>query len=361
MKKGGDAPRRDHWQEVTDRIVVALERGVPPWRKPWNAAAAAMTGPVNAVTGHRYRGVNVLLLGMHPKAWETGDPRWCSYKQAADQGWQVRKGEKASTVFFFKRLEIEDKDAVTADGDTNTKVVPVLRSYPVFHASQIDGIPRYSPPAVEDVPWRRPEAVETILKASGVTLRIGGDRAFYSPSTDHIQLPPDGTFSNREAWAATALHELAHATGHPSRLGRDLRNRFGSRAYAQEELRAELASVFMSGELGIPPDLEQHASYIDSWIEVLKGDKREIFRASSDAQKAADWCLSHHPEWKAAMDGEAADIADAVPVAACGVPERQAPAEPMPEHLKRALGIPTAAAKVANDTDPGYRYGGPSV
>ncbi|SOE01530.1 ArdC family protein [Caenispirillum bisanense] len=349
--------RQDHYQIVTDRIIAALEAGTPPWRKPWDAGKAAMTGPLNAVTGHRYRGINVLLLGMDPKAWETGDPRWCSYKQAQDKGWQVRKGEKASTVFFFKTVEVENRDRVDDNGDPEKAVVPVLRSYPVFHASQIEGIPAYEPPTIGDAPWRRPEAVETILANSGVSLRVGGDKAFYSPSTDHIQLPPDGTFSSVQAWAATAMHELGHATGHPSRLDRDLRNRFGSRAYAQEELRAELASAFMAAELGIPAELEQHASYIGSWLETLKQDKREIFRAAADAQRAADWCLTCHPDYAATLDATTKDKeAESTPIAACGVPLPPQDEE-MPDHLKAALGmsVPTAQANSAP------AYGGPRI
>lgn len=362
--KQTDQNRRDHWQEVTNAVVAALEKGTPPWRRPWDPNRASPTGPVNAATGHHYRGINVLLLGCNARAWETGDPRWCSYKQAQERGWQVRGGEKATTIFFYKPVEIEDKDAQpTADGDPATKLVPVLRSYPVFHASQIDGIPAYVPPTPEECPWRRPEAVDTIMTNSGVSLRIGGDRAFYSPSTDHIQLPPDATFSSREAWAATALHELGHSTGHPSRLNRDLRNRFGSAAYAQEELRAELASVFVCSEIGIPPDLEQHASYVESWIKALKHDKREIFRAAADAQKAADWCLSHHPDYRLAL-GAPEGTEDAkttptvtkpsttMPVAASEPfrPEGLQPvSEAMPEHLRRRLYGPMPEAPVSPD------------
>lgn len=253
MPRDDNAQRRDHWQEVTDRIVSALETGIPPWRKPWDSGMAAPSGPVNGATGHRYRGINTLLLGCHPRAFETGDPRWCTYQQAQEKGWQVRKGEKATTVLFFKRLEVPKEGADTSD-EAETKTVPVLRSYPVFHASQMDGVPAYVPPTPEEASWRRPDAADMILKNSGVKIRTGGDRAFYSPSTDHIQLPPDAAFSGREAWTATALHELGHATGHPSRLDRDLRNRFGSAAYAQEELRAELASAFLCAELAIPSD-----------------------------------------------------------------------------------------------------------
>lgn len=354
MADGRTTPR-DNYQEVTDRIVAALEQGTAPWRRPWNPDRAAPTGPQNAVTGNRYHGVNVMLLGSDPRSWEFGDPRWCSYQQAKAKGWQVRGGEKATTIFFFTRVEVGNDKTVAEVTEEATKFIPVLRAYPVFHASQIDGIAKYEPPSLTDAPWRRPEAVDEILRNSGVSIRLGGDRAFYSPTTDHIQLPPDAAFASRDGWAATALHELGHATGHPSRLNRDLRNRFGSAAYAQEELRAELASVFMAGELGIPANVENHASYVDSWLKTLKNDKREIFRAAADAQRVADWCLSHHPEYKAKVTDQA-KTADAAPlppskpmaVAASAVPassRRRADgprplAEAMPEHLKRRLGMP---------------------
>lgn len=140
----------------------------------------------------------------------------------------------------------------------------VLNHYAVFHVSQIDGVPTYKAPAVDEALWTRPEASEIILENSGAVVRIGGDRAFYSPSTDHIQLPSDFAFNSPEEFAATALHELAHWTGHPSRLNRDLQNRLGSSAYTMEELRAELASAFVANELGIPTDIPRHASYIAS-------------------------------------------------------------------------------------------------
>ncbi len=367
MPRDNNVARRDHWQDVTDRIMAALETGTAPWRKPWNSDVAAPSGPVNAVSSHRYRGINVLLLGCHPRAWETDDPRWCSYKQAQEKGWQVRRGEKASTVYFFKRVEVADSDADT-DADEATKTIPVLRSFPVFHASQIDNIPTFVPPTPEEAPCRRPDAADLILRNSGVAIRTGGDRAFYSPGTDHIQLPPDAAFASREGWAATALHELAHATGHPSRLDRDLTGRFGSRAYAMEELRAELASVFVCGEVGIPADLENHNSYVDSWLSVLRQDKREVFRAAADAQRIADWCLDLHPDYRAAVGVGSAREATATPAAE--PPPRSPPtpcpdgprqiAEAIPEHLRRRLFGDHPAAPAPGTADEPV-YAGPRL
>ena len=259
--------------------------------------AGGPQAPFNPTTGRYYRGINVLILGMDLRAFTTGDPRWMTYQQAAEAGWQVRKGEKSTTIFFFKRLEIEDEEA-----EDGTKTVPLMRSYSVFHASQIDDIAPYVAPAIEETPWQRLEAADIILQNSAAIIRTGGDRAFYAPSGDFIQLPPDRAFAGAYHWAATALHELGHWTGHPTRLARDLSGRFGSDAYAQEELRAELASVFIGSTLGLPADISNHASYIASWIKRLKEDKREIFRAAADAQKIADMALGFHPDYAASRE-----------------------------------------------------------
>ena len=141
--RSSPAQRRDHYQELTDKIIAALEAGTAPWRRPWDkAACGGATAPVNAATGHRYRGINLFVLGMSPLAFASNDPRWCSYRQAAARGWQVRKGEKATPVYFYKPIEIEDK---TSDGERETRRIPILRTFSVFHASQIDGIPELAP------------------------------------------------------------------------------------------------------------------------------------------------------------------------------------------------------------------------
>ena len=288
-----DTNRRDPMQEFADRIVSELEKGVKPWMRPWDPdKAGGPQAPFNPVTGKHYHGVNVLILGMDIRAFESGDPRWMTYQQAQEKCWQVRKGERSTTIFFAKPHEIDDEEI-----EDGRKTIRVLKHYAVFHASQIDGIPAYNAPSVEEAPWTRPEPADIILKNSGAVVRIGGDRAFYSPSTDHIQLPPEHAFRGPPEFAATALHELGHWTGHSSRLNRPLQSRFGSAAYAMEELRAELASAFVAAELGIPADIPHHASYIANWIKPLKDDKREIFRAAADAQRIVDMELGFHPDY----------------------------------------------------------------
>jgi antirestriction protein ArdC len=291
-------------QEFANRIIAELESGVKPWVRPWDPEkAGGPQAPFNPITGKRYHGINVLILGMDMRAFQSGDPRWMTYQQAQGKDWQVRKGERSTTIFFTKPYEVEDEAA-----EDGTKTIRVQKHYAVFHASQIDGVPDYKAHAADEAPWSRPEASEIILRNSGAIVRIGGDRAFYSPSTDHIQLPPDCAFNGPEEFAATALHELAHWTGHPSRLNRDLQNRYGSAAYAMEELRAELASAFVANELAIPTDIPHHASYIASWIKALKDDKREIFRAAADAQRIASMELGFHPDYVSQVESELSAI-----------------------------------------------------
>ena len=312
MTKHGSAKRdgtsvRDHYQAVTDRIIEALAAGTTPWRRPWRrplveGARTAMPGlPCNAITGRTYRGVNAVLLTMTQLTHASDDPRWMTYRQAAERGWQVRAGERGTPVVFFKRLDVhEQPEGGSNAGETVVRRVPLLRGFTAFHASQVDGMPAYQAPTLDEAPWRKPDAPELIVARSGIRVRTGGNEAFYSPSLDMIGLPPASRFQTPESYAATLLHELGHATAHPSRLSREIGGRFGSLEYSFEELVAELASCFVGTVLNLPCDLENHASYLQSWLTVLRGDKRAIFRAAAAAQKAADWMLALHPDFAAA-------------------------------------------------------------
>ncbi len=301
---------KDHYAIVTNQIIEALENGgLPPWRKPWDSSKSSFFSPCNATTGRCYRGINVLLLGMSPLSYETGDPRWCSYQQAHHNGWRVKKGEKATTVYFFKVIENENQktnDDIGIDDDEKA-VRAVLRSYPVFHASQIDGIKASVAPKLEEAPWRVPEAVEII--SNSAIIKHGGDRAFFNLHTDHIQIPVKNAFSNEQMYSSTLLHELAHWTGAKSRLNRDFSGRFGSHAYALEELTADLGGVMVAAQLGINPDIENHASYAESWLRALREDssKRVIFKCSAAAQKIADHLLGLHPLYAVRAAAQAAD------------------------------------------------------
>jgi antirestriction protein ArdC len=297
--------RHDHQQEITDRILAALEAGTRPWQRPWKIQGSML--PINAITARPYRGINLVMLAMASLADSAGDPRWCTYKQAATRGWQVRRGEKGTTCFFYKPLLVERQESDAPQDDGRIRTIPLLRAFTVFHASQIDGIPPLLASEPEKPLLQRIDAVETILRNSKVEIRIGGNRAFYCPSTDHIQLPPDHQFDSAESRAAVAMHELGHASGAAHRLNRDLTGKFGDESYAREELRVELGSCFVGATLGIPTDIPNHASYLASWIKVLNSDRREIFRAAADAQRIADYCLGLHPDYRNQPAGAEAD------------------------------------------------------
>jgi antirestriction protein ArdC len=293
---GNGVARRDHRQEVTDSIIRMLEDGVAPWQKPWESAGM----PFNPTTDKAYRGGNAVHLMATGLARGYEDPRWMTYKQAAENGWQVRKGEKGTHIEFWevkgKAEEKNPEPARNGDGEASkdTQRRLIHRVYTVFNAKQIEGVPafeREQPSAFEAV-----QSGERILANSGAKITHDQrDSAFYRPSTDSIHLPPKEAFKDAPGYYGTALHELAHWTGHSSRLNRPTLNesyRFGDLNYAKEELRAELASVFIVAEVGVPHDPANHAAYVGSWIKALKEDKNEIFRAAHDASAATDYVLS---------------------------------------------------------------------
>ena len=297
---------RDFRQEVTDSIVRMLEQGVAPWQKRWEGVGI----PQNPTTGRAYHGGNALHLMATAIRREFDDPRWLTYRQAAAQGWQVRQGEKGTQIEFWQSKAAAERtgdrnDCVAADKDQPRLV---RRVYTVFNAKQIDGIPAYTPR--QHSAFETAQAGERILANSGATvIHDQADQAFYRPGTDSIHLPPRNAFKDAPGYYGTALHELAHWTGHQSRLNRSTLTdsyRFGDVNYAREELRAELASVFLAAERGIPHDPASHAAYVGSWIKALREDKNEIFRAAHDASAAADYLLTLEREKTRAEALEAA-------------------------------------------------------
>ncbi len=277
-------PPHDHRREVTDRVIKLLEDGTAPWLKPWKDAPLHL--PVNPTTGKNYRGGNV--FGLLIDSMERGyiDPRFCTYRQAAEKGWQVRKGEKGMRIEFW---EVKPGRAGPDDGDDDKPHSRLIhRTYTVFNGQQIDGIPPF---AIEPrKPFEIIEAGERILTDSGADIRHGGSKAFYRPSTDHIQLPPKDAFVDEPAYYGTACHELAHWTGHKSRLNRLAdEHRFGTPEYAKEEIRADMAALYLCAETGIPTNPEQTAGYVSTWLDVLKQDKHEFFRAAADAATITDY------------------------------------------------------------------------
>ena len=303
--------RRDVRQELTDELIKLIESGTAPWQKPWDAtaAAAALQLPQNPVTGKPYKGGNsIQLLIAASKMGQGEDPRWCTYKQAQAEGWQVKKGAKAQTIQYWKWDREEKRpNPVTGKSETVTVKLEVPSAFyaSVFHASQIDGIPAYEAPTVAREEWETVELAEKIIAQSGARIVHDQlDRAFYSPSTDDIHMPPRAAFSSSLDYYEVLLHEIGHWSGHESRLNRDLSGGFGSASYAREELRAQLASLFISAELGVPFNPERHAAYQGSWISALKDDKNEIYQAASQAHKIAEFVigLSQSPTQEQAQE-----------------------------------------------------------
>jgi antirestriction protein ArdC len=293
-----DTPKRDFRQEVTNQIIEMLGKGTAPWQKPWEAGTLNL--PFNPTTDRAYRGGNALHLMAVEARKGYQDPRWLTYKQAQENGWQVRKGEKGSQIEFWqfdaaaKAAPDQEDNSSSRDSRRQENPGPIHRIYTVFNASQIDGIPSHVPKQRQE--WEVVETGESILRNSGAQIRHDQrDRAFYNRAEDAIHLPSQEAFKSAADYYGTALHELSHWSGAESRLNRPTLTesyRFGDPNYAKEELRAELASVFLAAERGIPHNPEQHAAYVGTWIQALQNDKNEIFRAAKDAHKAADFILS---------------------------------------------------------------------
>ncbi|EOX7213245.1 zincin-like metallopeptidase domain-containing protein [Escherichia coli] len=293
--------KKEYAEEVAARIVEQLEQGTAPWQKPWQPGELRL--PYNPTTGKEYKGMNSMWLSMQGHA----DPRWMTYNQASAEGGQVRKGSKGTHIVYWKfseeRKQTDEQGRPVIDPETGKqKTINVQLERPrsfmavVFNASQIDGLPPLEARPLMPEPERHTRA-EAILANSGASIQhVPGDRAYYRPSTDSITLPERNQFPAADAYYATALHELGHWTGHPSRLDRDLSHPFGSEGYAREELRAEIASLMLGERLDIGHDPGQHAAYVGSWIKALKEDPKEIFRAAADAERIAGYVMGFEQE-----------------------------------------------------------------
>lgn len=289
--------RANLYDEITTRIIAELEAGRVPWVQPWgtSAARAPLGLPKNATTSRTYSGINVLIL------WgaviEHGFPSqgWLTFRQALSLGGHVRKGEHGTTVVYADRFTPEDEKRRARETGDEAHAVPFLKRYTVFNVAQCDGLPdEIAIAAPPPPPGLIEPRVEALIKATGIDFRIGGNRAFYVPSQDYVMVPPPQAYFEPINWHRTALHELGHASGHHSRLNRDLSGSFGTRLYSVEEITAELIAAYSCAALGIVPTV-RHADYIGAWLEALREDSRAIVRAASQASKAADWLLSFLP------------------------------------------------------------------
>lgn len=287
--------KSDVYEKVTARIVSALEEGVRPWMKPWNAghAAGRITRPLRH-NGVPYQGINVVMLWMAALEKDYAAPLWMTFRQAKELGGHVRKGEKGETIVYADRIRRTETDAET--GEEQSLEIPFMKGYSVFNVEQIENLPEHfyalAGPVLD--PVQRIERAEAFFARIGAEIRHGGNSAYYTSAHDRVQMPPFETFRDAESYYATLAHELTHWTKAPHRLDREFgRKRWGDEGYAMEELVAELGAAFLSADLAITPEVrDDHAAYIATWLKVLKEDKRAVFSAAAHAQRAADYLHS---------------------------------------------------------------------
>ncbi|HIG2987705.1 zincin-like metallopeptidase domain-containing protein [Klebsiella pneumoniae] len=275
--------RTDIYQTVTDNIIVALEAGVKPWSCPWQRVDGMSGLPSNYATGVAYSGMNIMLLWCSASKQGFSDSRWMTYKQAQAAGGQVRKGEHGTTAIFYTTLEKEN-DAGEVEH------IPLLKTFTVFNVQQIDGLPLTTETVSPEATFDPLPQAENLFRKSGANIIEKGQNAFFRPSTDEVWLPERHLFSDAANFYATGLHELVHWSGGKKRLNREMKGKFGSADYAEEELVAELGSAFLMADLGIKGEV-QHESYIASWLKALKNDKRYIFKVASAASKARSYLM----------------------------------------------------------------------
>jgi len=266
-------------QEVTEKIIAQLEKGIIPWAQPWKGIGA----PHNFVTKNRYSGINRLLLSMQAQFRQAG---YLTYKQTLDLGGHVRKGEKGTTIFFASQFVPEQNKRKAELTGNDPEAVFFLKPYTVFNIEQCEGLPiEAAKPVPESA---KIKAADDLITASGANISIGGEKACYIPMLDLIRIPAQNSFHEPINFYRTVFHELSHWTGSSQRLNRNQDSQFGSPEYAFEELVAEISAAFICAELGIQPTV-RHADYVGSWLKVLQNDHKAIFKASREATKAAEW------------------------------------------------------------------------
>jgi len=292
--------KQDVYTSITERITRALEEGVRPWHQPWNAehAAGKITRPLR-FNGAPYSGINVVMLWSEAVERGYSAPIWMTFRQSKELGGHVRKGEHGTSVVYASTFKKAEHDEET--GEDVERDIPFMKGYRVFNVEQIDGLPEhYYATAAEPTltQGERLAELEAFFTHTGAEIRHGGNRAYYAPGPDYIQMPHFEFFENRESYYSTLGHETTHWTRHASRLDRDLgRKRYGDEGYAMEELVAELGSAYLCADLGLTPEVrEDHAAYIGSWIKVLKNDKRAIFTAAAHAQRAVNFLHDLQPQ-----------------------------------------------------------------
>lgn len=297
----------DLYQEITDRIIKCLEEGTVPWLRPWNTPDYNLALPKNAVSGRLYSGVNILLLWVASAEKGYKQSKWITAHAANKLGGHVRKGEKATIVVNYNPIDREKCDddgnpILDEDGNPEMEHFAVLKRHPLFNIEQCDGLPNsmYETESVkntdtEPVQYALFAEIRQMIKGMDLDVKImPSNRAFYRPSEDKVIMPEMKQFNSETGFYGTLLHEMTHATGHPKRLNREGiasgKAKFGNKVYAFEELVAEMGGAFVCAHLGFN-EVPQNAAYIESWISVLKEDKRAIFKASGFARNACEYML----------------------------------------------------------------------
>ena len=277
----------DLFEKITRQIADAIEAGAGEFRMPWHRWGEALASPINAVSGKPYRGINVLMLWAAAEASGYSSGRWATYRQWAAAGAQVHKGQKATPVIFWKsNPRSHDNDEDSEEGANGPRFL--ARVYSLFNSDQVDGAP--SPAARRAQADERVVTAEAFFGATNANVRHGGDVACYVGATDEIRMPLFEQFRDAQSYYSTLGHETVHWTGAKHRLNRDLSGRFGTDAYAFEELIAELGSAFIAAHLRLAAEPRaDHAAYISSWLRVLRRDPRALLTAAAKAQEAVDY------------------------------------------------------------------------
>lgn len=289
--------RFDVYEAITNQIITAIEAGAEHPQMPWHRSGGSIERPTNIESGKAYRGVNTVALWAAADACGYSNGIWGTYRQWQERGAQVRKGEKSSIIIFYRDLDPKDADTSVNRDDRENRFF-VARASRVFNVAQVDGY-QLPEPAITTNPIDPCDQAEVFIAATGASITVAGERAFYNRTTDSITMPDRFRFTGTktstasESWYSTLLHELTHWSGAENRMARTFGERFGDDAYAMEEMVAELGAAFLCGDLGITAEPRpDHADYIGHWLRILKGDRKAIFTAASAANKASEFLKS---------------------------------------------------------------------
>ena len=295
--------KKDIYQEITNRIILDLENGTPVWEKPWERGFSGF--PKNEFSKAFYSGINTIILWTRQGDIGADSSQWVTFRQAQNLGGHIKKGEKAIRIIFYKTITVstdeetekkaqKPKEKNKETKNENEREIPIIKPHPVFNLSQCEGLEHLlKTPDEKEQTFKDETKAEEILKKSQAKIKMANfSKAFYTPLEDKISMPRKSQFKTKEGFYSTLFHELSHWTGHPSRLNRKINNKFGIKAYAFEELVAEISASFLCCHFGFRYST-QHSAYVKSWVRLLKEDKKAIFRASSQAQKATKFILGN--------------------------------------------------------------------